>query len=236
MYPLRVWYGAIYLATAHKKGISSLQLSRDLNITQKSAWFVLHRIREMLRDKSPDVLDEFVDADETYMGGKEKSKHKSKRTEGTQGRSTVKKTPVLGMMERGGEVRTFLVPDTKAKTILPIVKSNVAKGSVINTDEWHAYKGLAEDYFHHVVNHGGGEYVRDILFHTNNIENFWSILKRGIYGIYHQVSPKHLTRYCDEFAYRHNSGLVNDQDRFSNSLKQLEGRLKYKILIAKVEE
>ncbi|MBS1584871.1 MAG: IS1595 family transposase [Bacteroidetes bacterium] len=123
----------------------------------------------------------------------------------SQGRSTKDKTPVLGIIQTGGKVHTAVVTDTKARTLKPVIKGLVAKGVIIVTDEWQAYKGLAKDYAHVVINHKENEYVRG-GFHNNNIEGFWLLLKRGTYGIYHQVSPMHLNRYCDEFAYRDNAG------------------------------
>lgn len=196
--PLRLWFGAIYLTTAHRKGISSLQLARDLAITQKSAWFLMHRIRAMLTDKAPKMLAGTVEVDESYFGGREANKKKHKRTKGTTGRSTKTKTAVLGMIERGGRVVVQVVPDAKSKTITPIVKANVKHSSMVVTDEWGSYNGLHTDYFHETIQHKTDEYVRDGYWHTNTIEGFWSQLKRQIYGIHHFVSAKHLQRYCDD--------------------------------------
>jgi transposase-like protein len=137
------------------------------------------------------------------------------------------------MIQTGGQVVTAVVPNTQAKTIKPIIENMVNDGAIIVTDEWHAYKGLAKNYAHVVINHKENEYVRG-AFHTNGIENFWSLLKRGIYGIYHQVSPKHLHRYCDEFAFRFNSRKATTGDRFAYSLSVTENKkLTYKELIAK---
>jgi transposase-like protein len=136
------------------------------------------------------------------------------------------------MIQTGGQVVTAVVPNTQAKTIKPIIENMVNDGAIIVTDEWHAYKGLAKNYAHVVINHKENEYVRG-AFHTNGIENFWSLLKRGIYGIYHQVSPKHLHRYCDEFAFRYNTKNLNNTCKFDLSLKRTDCRLTYKNLISK---
>ena len=234
---LSTWFAAIYLCTSHKKGISSCQLARDLGITQKSAWFVLHRIREMLKEKAPFMLENEVEVDETFVGGKEKNKHASKRLKNKtgvapKGRSTEGKTPVLGLVERNGKVFAVPVKDTSASTIQPIMVEAVKEGSTIYTDEWVGYRNLKAKFDHRVVQHGKGEYAVGVV-HTNTIEGFWAILKRGIVGIYHQVSPKHLHRYCNEFSYRYNSRKVLDVERFNLSLTQVEGRLKYSELIAK---
>ena len=231
---LSTWFKAIYLATSHKKGISSLQLGIDLGVTQKTAWFILHRIREMLKDKAPEMLGNVIEVDETYIGGKEKNKHKSKKSKGTQGRSTESKVPILGILERNGKVYSVPVKDTSAKTIQPIITERVKENSQVNTDEWLGYKGLEKKFEHKVIQHGKGEYVIGLI-HTNTIEGFWSLFKRGIYGIYHQVSPKHLHRYCDEFSYRYNLRHTKDNHRFIQSLSQCQIRLKYKDLIKKID-
>lgn len=228
---LNLWFAAIYLATAHKKGISSLQLHRDLGITQKTAWFMLHRIREMLREKKSNLLQGEVQADETFVGGKNRNRHTDKKVEFSQGRSVKDKTPVLGLLSNG-RVNTTVVPDTKAGTLKPIIQKMVEKGSIIVTDEWGAYNGLSSDYQHEVVKHNEGQYISN-GFHTNSMEGFWSLFKRGIFGIYHHASPKHLHRYCDEFSYRYNTRKINDGDRFTASLAQVNGRLTYKQLVQK---
>lgn len=201
---LRKWFIAIYIFSSHKKGISSHQLAKDLGITQKSAWFMLGRIRLAFEVKEVKQMDGVISADETFVGGKNKNRHADKKVLESQGRSVKDKTPVLGMLKAGGDVHTTVVPDTKATTLKPIIKNMVADGSIIVTDEWLGYSGLSKDFPHVVINHNEDEYVRG-AFHTNGIENFWSVLKRGIYGIYHQVSPKHLHRYCNEFSYRYNA-------------------------------
>ena len=231
--PLQKWFLAMYVIGNHKKGISSCQLARDLGVTQKTGWFLLHRIREMHIKKSANrKLRDVVSADETFIGGLNKNRHADKKIEDNQGRSTKDKTPVLGLIQHGGHVVTEVIPDTKAATLKPIIQRMVERGSIIVTDEWDSYNSIRGEYKHVVIKHNEGEYVRG-AFHTNNIENFWSLLKRGIYGIYHQVSRKHLDRYCQEFAFRFNTRKIKDVDRFDVIVRNSEGRLKYKELIKK---
>lgn len=228
---LVTWFASIYLCTSSKKGISSLQLSRQLGITQKTAWFVLHRVREMLKDKAPSMLRNVVEVDETYVGGKNKNRHADKRKKDSQGGAG--KTPVFGAVQRHGKVITKVVPDTLHSTLLPNMVAMVEEGSIMVSDQFYrTYKPILSNYHQVVVKHSDGEYVRG-AFHTNTIEGFWSLLKRGIYGIYHQVSPKHLQRYCDEFASRYNSRDIKDHERFTLSLQNSEGRLKYDQLTGK---
>lgn len=229
--PLNVWFAAVYVATAHKKGISSIQLSKDLGTTQKTAWFMLHRIRKAFASNAPFMLQDVVEADETFVGGKNKNRHAHKKVPKSQGRSFKDKTPVLGLLQRGGKVRTFVVPDTKAETLKPLIQEMVKEGSIIITDEWYTSKDM-DDYHHVVIDHSSGEHARG-AFDTNSIEGFWSILKRGIYGIYHSVSRKHLHRYCEEFSHRYNSRKLPDAERFNLSLAKIDGRLKYHDLIKK---
>ena len=232
---LQKWFIAIYILTAHKKGISSLQLGRDLDITQKSAWYMLHRIRYAIRSESfLAPLENVVELDETYVGGKEKNKHRSKRIGGTEGRSLDKKVPVFGMFERGGEVRTERVLNAKSQTLLPIIAKNVSSEAIVMTDEASSYRQLYRTHNHLKVNHKTGQYVNGTC-HTNTIENYWSIFKRGIIGIYHQISPKHTDKYLDEFEFRFNSRKATEQNRFDSMLLKSEGYLSYKNLISKTK-
>lgn len=224
---LRKWFTAIYIFASHKKGISSMQLHKDLNVTQKTAWYMLNRIRFNFNQEQIVVFDGEVQADETYVGGNARKKNNEHKN--TQGRSLKIKTPVFGLISNG-TVFTKVVPNAKGKTLKSIISSRVLKGSTLITDGWRGYKGLGEDYRHEVVEHNKGTYKRD-KYHTNNIEGFWSILKRGIIGIYHFCSVKHLGKYCNEFSFRFNTREMSDGQRFNEVLKIVNTRLTYKNLI-----
>lgn len=186
--PLQKWFAAIYLITSHKKGISSLQLHRDLGITQKTAWFLLHRVRTTLGlNIGAEKFTKTCEADETFIGGKNKNRHAQKKVENSHGRSFKDKTPVIGIIERGGELRAKQIPDTKGFNLKSFICKNVVFGSEINTDEWWGYNGLESAFKHNVVKHNEGQYVNGNT-HTNTLEGFWSLLKRGVIGIYHSMS------------------------------------------------
>lgn len=230
--PLGKWFAAIYLISSHKKGISSVQLSKDIGVTQKTAWFMLQRIRYAFTNDNYDgKLFGIVQCDEVYIGGKNKNRRGNNRVHNAQGRSLKDKTPVFGMLKTGGKVYTNVVPNTKAETLKPIIQQMVKEGSIVVTDEWKAYKNMPAGYHHVAINHSQEEYVRG-AFHTNAIEGFWSLLKRGIYGIYHAVSSKHLQRYCNEFAYRYNTRGIKCYERFYDVMERINCRLSYKTLIA----
>lgn len=236
----RIWFGAIYLATNHKKGISSVQLALDLGITQKTAWFVLHRIREMLKEKAPKMLGEnnMVEIDEAYIGGKEANRHYYKQLDPNSnvtrrdGKPARKKNIVIGLIERDGHVVLKHVPAVSHKTINPLIEIHVHRSAEINTDENKVYQRLGKIYTHDTVIHSAYQYVKGTTS-TNAIENFWSVLKRGLNGIYHQVSDKHLERYLDEYAGRFNTRKLTSQERFENFLYQSESYLSYKKLTEK---
>lgn len=230
--PLRKWFMAIWMATNHPKGIASVTLAKDLKITQKSAWFVMHRLRHAARTNSFSApLKGTVEADTTFIGGKEKNKHAKDRKGGTQGGAG--KEVLLGTLEREGELRVMHVTDTKAKTIHGVVKANVEPKSALMTDEDRSFLGLDGEYDVHTVNHSAGEYVRmGGHVHTNSIESVWALLKRQIYGIHHWVSAKHLQKYANEMAWRYNRRDMKPSPRMNGLFECVEGRLKYKTLIA----
>lgn len=228
--PLATWFAAIYLLTAHKKGISSCQLARDLGVTQKTAWFINHRIREMVKISNVITLTDTVQIDETYVKGKAKNRTKKKRKMIADGIISDQPAIVFGMVSDKAVMR--VVPNAERDSLNPIINEVVQDTqAVIVTDGWTSYTGLDEQYKGHIiVNHAQGEY-KVAGYHTNTVEGLWSLLKRGIYGIYHQVSPKHLQRYCEEFAHRYNSRDIKDSERFVRTVQQSKGRLKYADLI-----
>ncbi|MGN6401942.1 MAG: IS1595 family transposase [Flavisolibacter sp.] len=189
--PLTKWFLATYILAVHSKGISSLQLATWLGVTQKTAWHLNHRIRVMLGNNAPELLDGICEVDETYVGGKESNKHASKRK--TRG-GTTGKIMVFGAVQRKGKVKTKVIPQVNIDTINDAIKEFVAPDSTMVTDEHHAYNKLHELYEHKTVNHSQKQYVRyeEIAVHTNNIEGYWNILKKQINGIHHSVSGKHL--------------------------------------------
>lgn len=229
--PLRKWFLAMWLITSHKKGIASTQLAKDLKITQKTAWFVLHRLRHAARTQSFNApLGGVNEMDSTFVGGKEANKHQNKRTPGSQGGAG--KAVVLGIKNRDGELRMQVVKAENSRIVRAVVDANIAKGATIMTDEALAYSGLSRNYYHHRVNHSAGEYVRHYTIHTNGIESVWALLKRQIIGIHHWVSPKHLHRYVTEMEWRQNRRDMGEGARVNDMFGCVNGRLTYKALIA----
>ena len=234
--PLNKWFAAIFLMCASKKGISAHQLHRQLDITYKSAWFMAHRVREAMRDKGIIApLTGTVEADETYIGGKPRGhrvwnenvqdevdmgiRPKSPRTPPYEDKPTV-----FGMIQRGGLVRTMKVPNATAKTLGPIMRSYIdLDNSRLVTDGHRAYKHIKQHLRHDVINHDM-EYVRGDV-HTQGIENYWSLLKRGVYGVFHHVGEDFLPQYLNEFEYRFNRRKVSDPERFAALMAQVQGRL-----------
>jgi transposase-like protein len=218
------WLCAMWLIVNCKNGISSCEIARDLGITQKTAWFLDHRIRFALHQGSFEkLLAGECEADETFIGGKARNMHVAKRERRITGTGSKDKTPVLGILERGGKVRTKVVDNRKKKTLQREIKKHVEAGAALYTDALLSYEGLAGDYAHQVIDHAVA-YV-DGQVHTNGLENFWSLLKRGLNGTYVSVEPYHLFRYLDEQAFRYNNRKeMDDFDRFRLACSQVVGK------------
>ena len=201
---LRKWFYAIHLFLNSKKGISALQLQREIEVTYKTAWRMLHQIRKAMGNKkkdNDDFMSNIIEIDEAYLGGKAENKHMSARI---RAKGKFKKNVILGILERAKEFRAFKLDNAKTNTIYDKIFDNIKEGSKIITDEFRAYYCLYNRYDHQSVNHSQGQFRKDKDIHTNSIEGFWSNLKRGIYGIYHHISTKHIQNYMNEFCFRYN--------------------------------
>jgi transposase-like protein len=244
--PLEKWLPAVWMIVNDKNGISSWELHRALGVTQKTAWFMLHRIRLAMQEKSSFKLGGNggpVEVDETFIGGKARNMHKSRkqRMERKAGPGGLyaggAKAIVMGMLQRGGKVRTQIITERKRPIMRQVIDACIEKGAIVHTDEHNSYMGLSEEYVHEVINHAEA-YVKNYIS-TNGIENFWSLLKRGIGGTYVSIEPFHLFRYLDEQAFRYNNRAtkdnpLNDSDRFALALSQIVGkRLTYSELTGK---
>ncbi|MDQ1095190.1 MULTISPECIES: IS1595 family transposase [Chryseobacterium] len=230
---LRKWFMAIWLVTSHKKGISSIQLGKDIGVRQATAWFMLQRIRACFGIENGNELEGVVECDETFIGGKNKNRHKDKKVKNSQGRSFKDKVPVMGILQRDGKMNAFVVPDTKRSSIQPLICRYVnPETTILISDEWLGYTGLNKYYDHKIIDHSKKEYVslQDNSIHTNNIEGSWNILKKSVSGMYNHVSKKHLQKYVDEFVYRFNLRKVSDQEKFRYLLSNSNIRTKYKEL------
>jgi transposase-like protein len=229
--PMRKWFMAIYLIVNHKKGISSLQLGRDIDVTQKTAWFMLHRIRHILGLDDDNMFDGTTECDEVYLGGKEGNKHASKK-------NTTDKTVVVGMVNRDtGTAKATVVEGNKSYELQEVIYKNVKEGSNIVTDSYNGYDCLHWNYKHESVKHSVGEYVKEssrvaFKIHTNTAEGMFSHLKRTILGTYHWISKKHTNAYLQEVSFRYSTRKTSDEFRLVSFLKSTQGRLTYKSLIA----
>lgn len=226
--PLRYWFYAMFLFLSHKRGVSSCQLSRDLGITQKTAWNMLNKIREYMSVLNNGRLSGEVEIDETFVGGKNKNRHADKKVKACQGRSFKDKVPVFGILQRGGGIIAKVVDNTRAKTLAPYITKYVKENSIVYTDGWD-YGSLNMSYIQRSVDHGVGYYGTSfvtndgefIQISTNNIENAWSHLKRTIFGTYYHVSKKHMQKYVDEFVFRFNTKYHSDNQRFDLYLQHI---------------
>jgi transposase-like protein len=233
------WLPAMWMIASNRNGISSWELHRAIGVTQKTAWFMLHRIRLAMQDEGHGgKIGGEVEVDETYIGGKARNMHKDRKARALEGKGGghSDKTGVQGILQRGGKVKAIVVADSKRGTLVPNVKEHVEKGASVFTDELHAYFGLQADYDHAVINHMEA-YVNGNV-HTNGIENFWSLLKRGLGGTYVSVEPFHLFRYVDGQVFRYNNRKpMHDGDRFSCLVRKVVGkRLTYAELTGKSEQ
>lgn len=233
------WLTAIWMVVNCKNGVSSYEIHRSLGVTQRTAWFLDHRIRLMLEDEYREKLSGTIEMDETFVGGKLKNMHKSKKPKGTgySGKAVgaMAKTIVVGMLERDGRVRAEVVKERTKEVLHQLAKNNVEQGNALVTDEWMGYKGLSEDFLHVFINHAL-EYVNGQI-HTQGIENFWSLLKRSLGGTYISVEPFHLFRYIDEQAFRFNNRKLTDAQRFDIATRGMVGkRLTYAEVTGKVGE
>jgi len=231
------WLPAMWMIGGDRNGISSCELARAVGVTQKTAWFMLHRIRLAMRSTDTQPFSGDVEADETFIGARARHLRRThhKAASGRKSGPMGNKTPILGIMERGGRIRGWVVPDTKKRTLLPKVQESVAHGSRMFTDSAKHYVELKELYVHEIVNHAY-EYVRGEA-HTNTLEAFWSVLKRTIGGTYIAPRPKHLERYLDEQIFRFNARQESDGRRFAKAVKATDGkRLTYKALTGKTSQ
>jgi transposase-like protein len=232
--PLHKWLLATYLISSSKKGISAHQLHRTLGVTYKTAWFMAHRIREAMNPADPGPLGgagKFVEVDEAYVGGKEANKHRNKRSKHKD--ALYSKQIVVSLVERGGGVRSFHVANVTSKTVGKVIRTTASRASHLMTDSARLYPAVGREFAaHSAVDHSAGEYVRNFVHHSNTVENYFSILKRGITGTFHHVSEAHLGRYLAEFDFRYSlrSGLgVDDEARTNEALRGIVGkRLTYR--------
>jgi hypothetical protein len=222
--PLKSWFYAIHMLLSHKKGISSIQLSKDIGVTQKTAWYMLQKIRDNLSEELEYLLDSYdgiVQVDETYVGGKTKG-----RIWQNQGRSLKQKVPVVGLLTED-KVSTFVVRNTSGNTLKALIYALIKPGSTVVTDGWKGYKGIYDMYDHKIVEHSRGSYKNKDGYHTNGIEGFWSMLKRGVKSTYHVVSHKYLQMYCNEFSYKYTTRNMGEIERLVHFITKKHRQIKH---------
>lgn len=225
--PLKSWFYTIHMLLSHKKGISSIQLSKDIEVTQKTAWYMLQKIRCNLNGELEDLLDSYdgiVQVDETYVGGKTKGKIWQ-----NQGRSLKQKVPVVGLLTED-KVNSFVVTDTSGNTLKALIYALIKPASIVVTDGWKGYKGISNMYNHKIVNHNKGSYKNKEGYHTNGIEGFWSMLKRGIKSTYHVVSHKYLQMYCNEFSYKYTTRKMGEIERLVHFISKKHRQITHSML------
>lgn len=231
---LQKWFLAIYLVTSHKKGISSLQLARDINVTQKSAWFMLQRIRSCFKVENYNELEGIVEFDETYYGGKNKNRHADKKSKQIKvDKDWSDKVPITGMIQRGGKMTAIALPNTQKDTLQPILKKYIKQGTITIADDYRSYKGLETYFEHKTVKNTQNNYLNlyDPSIHSNQIEGSWKIMKNSLRDMYNHVSRKHIQLYVDEFVYRYNMRKSPESDKFNWLLFNSNVRTKYLNLI-----
>lgn len=228
------WFVAIYLLVNRKKGMSSIELASFIGVTQKTAWFMTHRIRKAFKQDYKEKFDGEVELDETFVGGKNKNRHWNKKAKKCQGRAFDDKVPVMGILQRGGKVFCKVIKNTSYLQLTAPILKKVKLSATLYSDEWQGYRVVNKVYKHHIVDHGHGIYV-DGGAYTNTIEGFWgNYCKRAINGIYNWVSRKHMQRYFDEFSFRYNTRNVSNDERICELIANSKGtRITYKELIRK---
>lgn len=230
--PLRKWFMAIWLISSNKKGISSIQLAKYILVTQKTAWYMLQKIRTCFICRNKGKLKGKVELDETYVSGKNKNRHWNKKMKNSQGRALNRlKTPVFGMLQRKGRVICRVVQDVTHKELTPLIYEFVNPTATLYTDEYNGYNEAGKTYTRYFVNHGQKQYVDGDIY-TNTLEGFWSLLKRSIFGIYHHLSQKHLQLYVNESCFRYNTKQISDFSRFNLLLHNINYKLTYQQIIA----
>lgn len=227
---LQQWFCAIYLVINHKKGLSSAQLGRDLNISQKTAWYMLQRIRSCFGIENYNELEGVVEADEAFYGGLNKNRHRRKKIPQSQGRACVDKTPVLGLVARNGKLTAVVTKDTSKESLQPVIKKYIKPQTVLITDDWKGYRNMPE-YNHYVIKNYAKQKIYDNTIHTNDIEGAWKIMKNSLRDMYNSVSRKYLQVYVDEFVFRYNTREMKCGVRFNYLLLNSNIRTKYKDLI-----